>query len=596
MAGGINTLNVMLWVIVYVPLIIAALWMIFAFFYYKTYERVFAFMKMIGKYILRGLITFGTLIKNNPFLCLAFVVFVSTLVALGFIINTGLPHWAGQYGEILITIACCVLAIGSAIGLYVIFNQKIRGGEIGGKPFPPGTDWAAFKEQTKWLGGRTKKYLWYSIVAGLGIALILGIIYGFTTLQATNYGLLFNIIAAIVGLGVLFGLYKLASSNTTIRHFLDNNILFNALYHLVFAIPCGFWYVANAMYKEFYNTPKFAYILLGLEILFIIGFFLIPILTKKVYNFSFGKVGRKKNLESSINSLKQSKDFYTELNNRLKAGARVNWDKIIKQDLNNKQKAEELKNHLLVLGYKSGEKTASGAATKGKMTLEQVTKYIHTTLPEILYNENYISDTNFEIKKKEAELNNLSAEGTGITLLNRPVPTDIEKTIGTYENLGKRNKAHSTDFNYNYALGCWIFLHNYGTNLSPAYVVDTPLLNYGNKPSIMYNGKTKELKIKMKNIHNEVVTVFKTDKIPLQRWVNIVINYNGGTLDVFIDKKLVASVRNIIPYMTYDKVVIGKDKGISGGICNVTYWNNVLTKNQIDIYYDLLKNKNPPIV
>ena len=114
--------------------------------------------------------------------------------------------------------------------------------------------------------------------------------------------------------------------------------------------------------------------------------------------------------------------------------------------------------------------------------------------------------------------------------------------------------------------------------------MDTPLLNYGNKPSIMYNGKTKELKIKMKNIHNEVVTVFKTDKIPLQRWINIVINYNGGTLDVFIDKKLVASVRNIIPYMTYDKVVIGKDKGISGGICNVTYWSNVLTKNQIDIY------------
>jgi len=596
MAVGINTLNVMLWVLVYVPLIITALWMIFAFFYYKIYERVFAFMKTIGKYILSGLITFGTLIKNNPFLCLAFVVFVSTLVALGFITNTGLPHWAGQYGEILITIACCILAIGSAIGLYVIFNQKIRGGGIGGKPFPPGTDWAAFKEQTKWLGRRTKKYLWYSIVAGLGIALILGTIYGFTTLQATNYGLLFNILAAIVGLGVIFGLYKLASSNTTIRHFLDNNVLFNALYHLVFAIPCGFWYAVNAMYKEFYNTPKFAYILLGLEILFILGFFLIPILTKKVYNFSFGKIGRKKNLETSINTLKQSKDFYSELNQRLKDGARVNWDKIIKQDLNSKQNAQELKNHLLVLGFKSGKGNPTGAATKGKMTLEQVTKYIHTTLPKILYNENYISDTNFEIKKKEAELNNLSAEGTGITLLNRPVPTDSEKTIGTYENLGKRNKAHSTDFNYNYALGCWIFLHNYGTNLSPAYVVDTPLLNYGNKPSIMYNGKTKELKIKMKNIHNEVVTVFKTDKIPLQRWVNIVINYNGGTLDVFIDKKLVASVRNIIPYMTYDKVVIGKDKGISGGICNVTYWSNVLTKNQIDIYYDLLKDKNPPIV
>jgi hypothetical protein len=413
-------------------------------------------------------------------------------------------------------------------------------------------------------------------------------------LQATDFGLLFNIITAIIGLGILFGLYKLASGNTTIRHFIDNNVFFNALYHLVFAIPCGFWYAVSSMYKEFYNTPKFAYILLGLEILFIIGFFLIPILTKKVYNFSFGKTGRKKNLEASINSLKQSRDFYSELNQNLKDNARVNWPKIIKQDLNNKKNAEELKNHLLVLGYKSGEGTTTGEATQGQMTLEQVTKYIHTTLPKILNNDNYITDTNFEIKTKEAELNNLTAEGTGITLLNRPVPTDVEKTIGTYENLGK--KTHSTDFNYNYALGCWVFLHNYGTNLSPAYVVDTPLLTYGNKPSIMYNGKTRELKIKMKNMNNEVVTVFKTNKIPLQRWVNIVINYNGGTLDVFIDKKLVASVRNIIPYMTYDKVVIGKDKGISGGICNVTYWNNILTKNQIDIYYDLLKNKNPPIV
>jgi len=596
MAMAINTLNVMLWVIVYVPLIISALWMIFAFFYYKTYERVFVFMKTMGQYILAGLLSFASLVKNNPFLCLAFVVFVGTLTALGFITNTGLPHWAGQNGEILITVACCILAIGSAIGLYVIFNQKIRGGAVGGTPFPPGTDWAAFKEQAKWLGGRTKKYLWYSIVAGLGIALLLGTIYGFTTLQATDYGLLFNIISTIIGLGVLFGAYKLASGNTTIRHFLDNNVVFTALYHLVFAIPCGFWYAVNGIYKEFYNTPKFAYILLGLEILFILGFFLIPILTKKIYNFSFGKVGRKKSLESNINALKESKNFYSELNQSLKDNARVNWEKIIKQNLNSKKNAEELKNHLLVLGYKSGEGTGVGAATQGEMTLEQVTKYIHTTLPKILNNDNYISDTEFEIKAKEAELNNLSAEGTGITLLNRPVPTDVEKTIGTYENLGKRNKAHSTDFNYNYALGCWIFLHNYGTNLSPAYVVDTPLLNYGNKPSIMYNGKTKELKIKMKNVNNEVVTVFKTAKIPLQRWVNIVINYNGGTLDVFIDNKLVASVRNIIPYMTYDKVVIGKAKGISGGICNVTYWNNVLTKNQIDIYYNLLKNKNPPIV
>jgi hypothetical protein len=588
---AINTLNVMLWVIVYVPLIILALWMIFGFFYYKAYEKVFTFIKTVVGYLYTGLVGLANLVRANPFLCLAFVTFVGTLVALGFIMNTGLPHWAGQYGEVFITVACCILAIGSLIGLYVIFNNKIRGGAIGGPPFPPGTDWSAFKNQVKWLGGRTKKYLWYSIVAGLAIALVLGTIYALV--YVGNNSLLLNIVASIVGLGVIFFLYKLASSNTQVRHFIDNNIIFNLIYHLVFIIPCSFFYAANGLYKEFYNTPKFAYILLGLEILFLIGFFLIPIVIKGVYNFSFGKDGRKQSIESGIASLEQSLEYYKGLNSRLKSSPRVGWSKIIRQNLNSPKNAEELKNHLLVLGYKSEKDSKSDS---NKLTLEDVTKYIHKTLPIILNNENSITDLEFEIKKKKAELKNLSAEDTGVTLLNAPIPLSTEKTIGTYENLGKRNKAHSTDFNYNYAIGCWVFIHNYGTNLSPAYVVDTPLLNYGNRPAIMYNGKTKELKIKMKNISNNLITVYKTNKIPLQRWVNIVVNYSGGTLDVFIDKKLVASERNIVPHMSYSKVTVGKDNGISGGICNVTYWSNVLTKNQIEIYYDLLKNKNPPVV
>ena len=71
------------------------------------------------------------------------------------------------------------------------------------------------------------------------------------------------------------------------------------------------------MYKEFYTTPHFVYILLALEILFIAGFFLIPIITEKIYHFSYGKVNKKELLEKEINTLKQSKDYITELNNGL---------------------------------------------------------------------------------------------------------------------------------------------------------------------------------------------------------------------------------------------------------------------------------------
>ena len=60
----------------------------------------------------------------------------------------------------------------------------------------------------------------------------------------------------------------------------------------------------------------------------------------------------------------------------------------------------------------------------------------------------------------------------------------------------------------------------------------------------------------------------------LQKWNNIIINYTGGTMDVFLNGDLVSSTKNIIPYSTLDNLTIGEDNGIKGGICNVIYFNN----------------------
>ena len=91
MALGTNTLNVALWVIVYVPLIILALWMIFAFFYYKVYQKVFTFIKWLGGYILAGLLGLVDLIKTNPVLCLTFVIAISTIAGLSYFVTSGYP-------------------------------------------------------------------------------------------------------------------------------------------------------------------------------------------------------------------------------------------------------------------------------------------------------------------------------------------------------------------------------------------------------------------------------------------------------------------------------------------------------------------------
>ena len=44
-------------------------------------------------------------------------------------------------------------------------------------------------------------------------------------------------------------------------------------------------------------------------------------------------------------------------------------------------------------------------------------------------------------------------------------------------------------------------------------------------------------------------------------------------MDVFINSHLVATQKNIIPHMNYDKIIVGENNGIHGGIKDV-YFNN----------------------
>ena len=164
--------------------------------------------------------------------------------------------------------------------------------------------------------------------------------------------------------------------------------------------------------------------------------------------------------------------------------------------------------------------------------------------------------------------------------------------IGSYENLG----GDIDIYNYNYALSAWFFIHEQPPSARSTNDRFTSLLNYGDKPNILYKVRSHTLQIKMNSGIDKEIVLFETTKFPLQTWNNIVINYNGGTLDVFINNTLVSSTNNIVPYMSYDKVTVGEDNGISGGCCNVTYFSSPLTLQKIALNYDALKHKNPPII
>lgn len=198
--------------------------------------------------------------------------------------------------------------------------------------------------------------------------------------------------------------------------------------------------------------------------------------------------------------------------------------------------------------------------------------------------------------------NSISTQG-GQLLVNKPVYTDTSYALGSYQEL------NGTDnFDYQYAISCWIYIDAMPPNTNPNYNKYTSLLNFGSKPNILYNSKLNTLMITMQqkelnevsknnliDFDSEGNRIIYVDKnVLLQKWNNIIINYNGGTLDIFVNGKLVKSANGVVPYYTYDSLTIGENGGIKGGICNVIYFRRALTSSNIYYVYNTVKNKTPP--
>jgi hypothetical protein len=191
----------------------------------------------------------------------------------------------------------------------------------------------------------------------------------------------------------------------------------------------------------------------------------------------------------------------------------------------------------------------------------------------------------------------------GELLVNKPVDMDKLYSLASYQDLNG-----SEEFEYQYGLSCWIFIDSMPPNTRASYTKYTSLLNYGNKPNILYKADTNTLMITMEQKgltkynskmldfdENGHRIIYKKEGILLQKWNNIVINYNGGTLDIFYNNELVKSAIEVVPYMTLDSLTIGSDNGIIGGICNVVYFNRPLTVTNMYILYNMVKDKTPPL-
>ena len=221
--------------------------------------------------------------------------------------------------------------------------------------------------------------------------------------------------------------------------------------------------------------------------------------------------------------------------------------------------------------------------------------------------------------------------------------TTQSKEIFIYHNTGidrtKEDKAANCPpeekKRYHYAISGWFLLNNNVTTKTE----DLEIFNFGDVPKMTYNPSKNELKILCNTLSmandnlpkdapdviynsranyntmvqdasfNDRLTKTKTEMaldeeildadIPLQRWNYFVINYDGKTMDFFLNNKLITKSDFIMPNIELKPITVGdkeKGAGLNGSICNFAFHKYPLTKEQIRWTYTMLKTQNPPMI
>lgn len=183
----------------------------------------------------------------------------------------------------------------------------------------------------------------------------------------------------------------------------------------------------------------------------------------------------------------------------------------------------------------------------------------------------------------------------------------------------KYSSSNSGEYLNNYSLSMWIYINSHPPS-HPGYRKESQIFSYGFKdkagvdqvkPMIRYyggGGGDDQLIERNKLIfyfsryppvkqYTEDDHTFYDVKIEAQKWNQVVLNYNRNIVEIFINGNLERSfkMREIPIYNDLDNIVIGDEKGIDGGITNITYYRHSLTPEQIAFSYNSMVLSDLPV-
>ena len=187
--------------------------------------------------------------------------------------------------------------------------------------------------------------------------------------------------------------------------------------------------------------------------------------------------------------------------------------------------------------------------------------------------------------------------------LNRTTNDYIhQETSHLIQMINRKNQIY--DYNYHYGLSFWVYFDPELLK-SHSSQPNGDILNYAHNPYMYYHFAEQALIMEVKNCTadfsaTEPITctpqiVYKSKDVLFQRWNHIVVNYDYGTLDLFVNNNLVATKQNISPYIQKGENTIqfgSFEKPLThAGICNARYYEKPLNLTQIK---NLYSNKSNP--
>jgi hypothetical protein len=237
----------------------------------------------------------------------------------------------------------------------------------------------------------------------------------------------------------------------------------------------------------------------------------------------------------------------------------------------------------------------------------------------------------------------------GNQYINQPIAIDKLTNVASYQTL--TDKDHP---DYQYAISFWFYLDSFPPSTNASYNNIVSLLSYGDNPAVKYSSANNTLFITVKqkkdtndtndtndtketnekeDMDIETIHKWKQNKekqeqsslketieevkrmtfvnetdaegnrilyrhpdVQLQKWNHVLLNYRGGTLDVFYNGELVKSAIEVVPYIKLDMLTVGTENGVSGNIANLIYFKYPLDAFTIHTLYASLKDKSPPTI